>query len=245
MKPTRSIKAYDVPERVVTYDADMEIMHLNRSKMVAAALEVLPFSGDAPVQALDLGIGTGYFTMQLLGKYPEARVLAVDGAEAMVELAKQRLGNLSERVSFCIGDFRQLEGLIPEETGFDLVYSSYALHHLSRQDKVSVIRRAMKRLQPGGWFLNADLIVAEDPTLERRLQEIRVAGIVERASGKKERFGDMASTRQTLDELEVKEGDQPITLLEDLRVLQEAGLRKPAVFWLEHREAVTGGVKGT
>jgi hypothetical protein len=103
----------------------------------------------------------------------------------------------------------------------------------------------MKRLQPGGWFLNADLIVAEDPAVERRLQEIRVAGIVERASGKKERFGDMASTRQTLDELEAKEGDQPITLLEDLRVLQEAGLRKPAVFWLEHREAVTGGVKGT
>jgi hypothetical protein len=43
MKETRSIKAYDIPERVASYDAEMELMHPNRSKMVAVALEVLPF----------------------------------------------------------------------------------------------------------------------------------------------------------------------------------------------------------
>ncbi len=144
---------------------------------------------------------------------------------------------------FCIGDFRELERLIPEETRFDVVYSSYALHHLNHQDKVSVLWQAVKRLKPHGWFLNADLIAAEDPVLEKRIQEIRVAGIVERASGKHERFQDVASTRNYLDELEAKEGDQPIPLPEDLSVLQEAGLEKPAVLWVEYREAVTGGVK--
>ena len=39
----RSIAAYDVSQRVKTYDADMELMHPNRSKMVQIALEVLPF----------------------------------------------------------------------------------------------------------------------------------------------------------------------------------------------------------
>jgi len=244
MKTTRSIKAYDVPERVASYDAHMEFMHPNRSKMIAMALELLPFSGNASLNALDLGIGTGYFTLKFLGQYPDAKVVAVDGAEAMVELARQRLGDLTQRVSFCIGDFRELERLVPEEMRFDVVYSSYALHHLDRQDKVSVIRQAVKRLKPDGWFLNADVIGAEDPALEKRIQEIRVAGIVERAAEKTERFRDRASTRRYLDELEAKEGDQPIPLLEELRVLQEAGLDKPAVFWLEYREAVTGGVKG-
>ena len=67
---------------------------------------------------------------------------------------------------------------------------------------------------------------------------------MERAAGKHERFQDVTSTRRFLDELEAGEGDQPIPLSEDLSVLQEAGLEKPAVLWLEYREAVTGGVKG-
>ena len=203
MKSTESVKAYDAPERVASYDADMELMHPNRSKMVAIALEVLPFCVDVPLNALDLGIGT----------------------------------------SFYIGDFRELDGLIPAEQRFDVIYSSCALHHVSRRDKVSVIRQAMKRLKPGGWFLNADLIVAEDPAVEKRIQEIRVAGIVRRASGQHDRFLDVASTRRTLDDLEAKEADQPLTLLDDLSVLREAGLRKPAVFWVEYRETVRGGMR--
>lgn len=91
--------------------------------------------------------------------------------------------------------------------------------------------------------MNADLIVGEDSTVEKRIQEIRVAGIVKRASGRHDRFLDVASTRRTLDELEAGEADQPLSLLEDLSVLREAGLHKPAVFWVEYREAVTGGVK--
>jgi tRNA (cmo5U34)-methyltransferase len=244
MRETPSIKAYDLPQRVCSYDADMEIMHPNRSKMVAIALELLPFPGSARLNALDLGIGTGYFTLRFLERYPEAKVLAIDGAEAMIDLARQRLGDRSERVVFNIGDFREIEELIPQGVRLDVVYSSYALHHLSRQDKVSVIHQAMERIRPGGWFVNGDLIAAADPFVESRIQEIRMAGIVSRASGQHERFRDIASTRQTLDELEAKESDQPLTLQEDLNVLREAGLRNPAVFWVEYREAVTGGVKG-
>jgi ubiquinone/menaquinone biosynthesis C-methylase UbiE len=170
----------------------MELMHPNRSKMAAIALEVLPFSVDAPLKALDLGIGTGYFTLHFLGKYPQAKVVAVDGAEAMMELARHRLGSLSERVSFCLGDFRELEGLMPAEQRFDVIYSSYSLHHLGRQDKVGANGQAKKRLKPGGWFLNADLIAEEDLALEKSIQEIRVAGIVQRASGRDGRFLDVA-----------------------------------------------------
>jgi len=243
MKGTRSTKAYDIPERVASYDADMDLMHPNRSKMIAIALEVLPFSSRKSLVALDLGIGTGTFTLKFLGQYPRARVVAVDGAEAMIGLARARLGDLAQRVSFCVGDFRELESLLPEEMRFDVIYSSYALHHLHRQDKVKVIRQALLRLKPHGWFLNADLIVGEDAFVEKRIQEIRVTGIVDRAAGKRERFRDRASTRRFLDELEAKEGDRPVSLLEDLSVLREAGLEKPTVLWLEYREAVTGGVK--
>ena len=94
----QSIAAYDVSQCVKTYDADMELMHPNRSKMVQVAIEVLPFPKTAALRAIDLGIGTGYFTKQFLSHFPNSQVLGIDGAQAMVELAKARLRSLASRV---------------------------------------------------------------------------------------------------------------------------------------------------
>jgi len=123
------------------------------------------------------------------------------------------------------------------------VYSSYALHHLNRNDKQAVVGESLEILRPAGWFLNADIVVAESPQVEQRLQELRVKGIVERAGGRDVRFQDALSTRRFLDELEKRDGDQPQTLLEDLQILTRAKVRNASVFWLEYREAVCGGQK--
>jgi ubiquinone/menaquinone biosynthesis C-methylase UbiE len=236
-----SIKAYDLPDRVASYDAEMELMHPNRSKMVEIALEVLPFKEGSDITAMDIGIGTGYFTECFLKKFPKAMVIGIDGAKAMLDLAGARLRALVDKVDFRIGDFRRLSQLVSNHGKVDVVYSSYALHHLNRTDKLEVIRQALSLLKSSGWFLNADLIIAERPEIEKRIQEIRVQGIVSRARGKDLRFTDFQSTRCFLDDLEAKEGDQPLTLLEDLQVLKDAGLHNPSVFWAEYREAVVGG----
>ena len=239
----RSIAAYDVSQRVKTYDADMKLMHPNRSKMVQIAIEVLPSPETAALRAIDLGIGSGYFTERFLNHFPNSRVLGIDGAQAMIELAKARLTSLASRVQFVIGDFRKLRELVPGPGTADVVFSAYALHHLSRPDKETVLRQVVELLVPGGWFVNADLIVADSPELENRLQQIRVAGIVERAAGADNRFADSASTRRFLADLEKNERDQPITLAEDLEVLRRSGLKNVSAFWLEYRELVSGGQK--
>jgi tRNA (cmo5U34)-methyltransferase len=239
----KSIAAYELPERVASYDADMEIMHPNRAKMVQVALDVLPFSPEQPLRALDLGVGTGYFAERFLRRYPNAHVWAIDGAAAMVDLATARLGPLAKRVRFLIGDFRNLSRLLPEGESFDVAFSSYALHHLGRDDKQTVVRQARDRLRTGGWFLNADILVTDSPEIEQRIQEIRVNGIVQRAHAVDVRFADAKATRSFLDRLEAADGDQPLTLLEDLQVLRSAELRGVTVFWLEYREAVRGGIK--
>ena len=239
----RSIAAYDVSQRVKTYDADMELMHPNRSKMVQVAIEVFPFPRTAALRAIDLGIGTGYFTEQFLSHFPNSQVLGVDGAQAMVDLAKARLTSLASRVQFVIGDFRNLLQLAPGAGMADVVFSAYALHHLGGSDKERVLREVVELLVPGGWFINADLIIADSPELESRLQELRIAGIVERAGGSDNRFPDSASTRQFLADLERKEADHPLTLAEDLALLRSSGLKNVSAFWLEYRELVSGGRK--
>ena len=161
----------------------------------------------------------------------------------MMELAKARLKSSESRVKFVIGDFRNLQELAPDAGTVDIVFSAYALHHLSRSDKETVLRQVVELLVPGGWFVNADLIVANSLELESRLKEIRVAGIVERAPGSDNRFADSASTRHFLADLERKEGDQPLTLCEDLALLRNSGLKNVSAFWLEYRELVSGGQK--
>jgi ubiquinone/menaquinone biosynthesis C-methylase UbiE len=239
----RSIAAYDVLQRVKTYDADMELMHLNRSKMVQIALEVLPFPKTAALRAIDLGIGTGYFTERFLDRFPNSRVLGIDGAQAMIQLAKARLTSLGSRVQFVIGDFRRLQELAPGAGTINVVFSAYALHHLGRPDKEKVLREAVELLVPGGWFVNADLIVSDSQELQSRFQELRVAGIEKRARGSDSRFADSASTRQFLADLEKNERDQPLTLADDLALLQRSGLKNVSAFWLEYRELVSGGQK--
>jgi ubiquinone/menaquinone biosynthesis C-methylase UbiE len=239
----QSIAAYDVSQRVKTYDADMELMHPNRSKMIQIAIEVLPFPKTAALRAIDLGVGTGYFTERFLKQFPNSRVLGIDGAQAMIELAKARLRSLESQVEFVIGDFRKLQELALGAGTADVIFSAYALHHLSRSDKETVLRQVVTLLVPGGWFVNADLILADSPELENRLQQIRIAGIVERAGGADSRFADSALTRQFLADLELKEADQPLTLAEDLALLRSSGLKNVSAFWLEYRELVSGGKK--
>jgi phospholipid N-methyltransferase len=248
------IAAYDLPTRVASYDADMEIMHPNRAKMVDVALEVLPFDADLSFTALELGNGTGFFTRCFLERYPRSKVIAVDIAQSMVDMAWARLGPLRDRVDFRIGDFRRLREIVSGResrlvvfSSYSLhhlnlvVFSSYSLHHLNVEEKTDTIRQSLALLQPGGWFLNADLVVSESAFVEGRIQEIRVNGIVRRAKGRDERFGDFASTRRFLDNLQARDADQPVTLAEDLRILKRAGFADVSVFWLEYREAVCGG----
>ncbi|MBI2913669.1 MAG: class I SAM-dependent methyltransferase [Chloroflexi bacterium] len=235
-----SIEAYDLPERVARYDADMAVMHPNRSKMVQIALEVLPFEPDARLEALDLGAGTGYFSARLLEAFPASSVHALDGAQVMLDVASERLGDKRSAATFHVGDLRDLRDIFAEER-FDVVFSSYTLHHLTLDEKKAVMRHAASLLRPGGWLLNADIIVAETPAVEERIQDLRIRGILERAAGRDRRFADRETARRYLDEMEAAEGDRPLTLRDDLEAMRDAGLEDVAVFWLEYREAVSGG----
>jgi ubiquinone/menaquinone biosynthesis C-methylase UbiE len=206
--------------------------------MVEVALEALPFPRGAPLRSLDLGTGTGFLARRFLERFPEAGLVAVDGASAMLDLARARLGALAMRVELVVGDFRRLDTLAPG--AFDVVVSSFALHHLTADEKRDVLRKGVSCLRPAGWLVNADLVVSEWPEVEERIQALRVEGIVARAAGRDPRFVDPGAARAWLKEMEAREGDQPLPLAEDLALAREAGLRVE-VFWKEYREAVWGG----
>jgi trans-aconitate 2-methyltransferase len=102
-------------------------------------LERLELRGDE--RALDAGCGSGRVTEELAKRLPEGRVVAADGSEAMVDKAKERLG---ERADYLVCDLSELERSEP----VDLVFSTATFHWIADHDRL--FRRLRGVLRPGG-----------------------------------------------------------------------------------------------
>jgi trans-aconitate 2-methyltransferase len=102
-------------------------------------LERLEMRGDEAV--LDAGCGSGRVTEQLAKKVPEGSVVAVDGSEAMIAKAHERLG---EGATYLVSDLSALE--LPEPV--DLVFSTATFHWILDHDRLFARLRAA--LRPGG-----------------------------------------------------------------------------------------------
>jgi trans-aconitate 2-methyltransferase len=99
----------------------------------------LELKGDETV--LDAGCGSGRVTAELAKRLPHGRLIAVDGSDAMIAKAKERLG---EGVSYLVADLSELE---LEET-VDLIFSTATFHWILDHERL--FRRLHMALAPGG-----------------------------------------------------------------------------------------------
>ena len=102
-------------------------------------LERLELRGDEV--AVDAGCGSGRVTAELIERLPGGRVIAVDGSEAMVAKAKERLG---DRADYLVSDLVELRLDQP----VDLVFSTATLHWIHDHDRL--FGRLRAALKPGG-----------------------------------------------------------------------------------------------
>jgi trans-aconitate 2-methyltransferase len=108
-------------------------------------LDRLPLEGDELV--LDLGCGTGRLTSQLLDRLgPEAKVVGVDGSQAMVDEATRLLG-ADPRATFFQSDLLALDYAPPA----DAAVSSATFHWIEDHD--TLFARVRAALRPGAWFV--------------------------------------------------------------------------------------------
>jgi trans-aconitate 2-methyltransferase len=91
--------------------------------------------------ALDAGCGSGRVSAELLERLPRGSLLAVDGSEAMVAKAKERLG---DRASYLVADLSELK--VPEPV--DLVFSTATFHWIPDHDQL--FARVRASLKSGG-----------------------------------------------------------------------------------------------
>jgi trans-aconitate 2-methyltransferase len=102
-------------------------------------LERLELDGDEAV--LDAGCGSGRVTAELAKLVVAGSVTAVDGSEAMIAKARERLG---DSASYLVADLSELELDEP----VDLVFSTATFHWILDHDALFV--RLRSALRPGG-----------------------------------------------------------------------------------------------
>ncbi len=102
-------------------------------------LERLELGGDEFV--IDAGCGSGRVTEELLKRLPAGEMLAIDASAAMVEKARERLG---DRANYLVADLAELEVKEP----VDLVFSTATFHWIL--DHEALFANLHAALKPGG-----------------------------------------------------------------------------------------------
>lgn len=130
------------------------------------------FGGDGYV--LDLGCGPGEIVLRFARRYPRAVVHGVDGAEAMLALARQAAGRYPElqgHVEFLSG---RLPGLQLPQAEYAAVISNSLLHHLHEPGGLwESIRRYARAGAP---ILVMDLMRPNTPEEARAIVDAHAAG---------------------------------------------------------------------
>ena len=110
---------------------------------------------------LDLGFGTGTLTAKLYEN--GCTVYGQDFSARMLELAAQKMPN----AHLYQGDFTQglVEPLLARR--YDFIVATYALHHLTDEQKFSFLRVLREHLNPGGQILIGDVAFETRAELEQ------------------------------------------------------------------------------
>jgi tRNA (cmo5U34)-methyltransferase len=212
----------------------------SRAERFQLICDLFPFPNDATVTILDVGAGYGPVTQFILDRYPNATGIAQDGSEPMLRQAQSRLTGYGERFKVHQSDLFDPHWLPKPFGPFAAAVSSSCLHNLRDFQRISEIYRDIReQLQPGGVFLNLDLVNAPTPELLKRYGTVSDArrqreGVTRVDIQAMMRHGDSSPTHAS-------NGPFPASLDQHLAALKAAGFREVDCFWKDLRRALFGG----
>jgi ubiquinone/menaquinone biosynthesis C-methylase UbiE len=131
-----------------------------RRPLLQQMLSAAPLPRDAALEVLDVGAGYGVVSEEVLLAFPAARITLQDYSQPMLDRARQRLADHSDRLHYMLCDLTDPSW--PRQVGgpFDLAVSAIAIHNLRDPAKIYACYRAIRDLlKPGGYFLNCDRFV--------------------------------------------------------------------------------------
>ncbi|WP_457797864.1 class I SAM-dependent methyltransferase [Methylocystis sp. S23] len=160
MNEPAAVRFFHVWDTYAKVVAANYMFHREIGQAIKAALRAR--FGARPFSILDLGCGDAATFAPLLDGLAVKSYQGADLSEAALALAQQNLSALACPVSLTQADLMsELAAAEPH----DLIYVSFALHHLPTEGKAEFFRLAAQKLAPDGLLLIADVVREEGQSL--------------------------------------------------------------------------------
>lgn len=111
-------------------------------------------------RVLDIGCGTAVLTSRLYAGGLD--VTAADFSDRMLEIAREKM----PKAHLVCADISQGFPAVLAEEKFDAILSTYALHHLTDEQKAPFLLECLKHLNPGGAMWIGDVMRATRKELD-------------------------------------------------------------------------------
>ncbi len=227
------------PEFAKGYRENADIYVLERRRMLTILQSFyLHFLKDnSPKTMLDLGCGDGILTSVIAEVDDALTATLVDGSGDMLKKAEERLIGF-KNARFVRASFEEIVREDSVGAHYDLIASSLAIHHLRLDGKKSIFRYAHDHLNPGGYFLNIDVVLAPDERIERWYSSLWREWIDERTRAIGPESEDFASV---VDRYKDNKDNKPDTLENQLEGLRDAGFSEVDCYYKYGIFAMFGG----
>lgn len=123
-----------------------------RLRYIRHLIEQFRSSEHTNVNTLELGCGSGIPATKFMldNDTPTFTVIGNDISTAQLNLARSNLAGYEDRVTLVETDMLSLD--FPD-AAFDVVAGFYSIIHLPREEQTQLMRKIVKWLKPGGYFL--------------------------------------------------------------------------------------------
>ena len=152
------------------YDQIAEHNYMSHREIYARVAELLKQREDRnKYRLLDLGCGNARFLAPCLVQSLPAYYQGVDMSDIALREAQTSLGELRCPVELTHGDL--LDTLEATVQQWDVIFTGFALHHLTRDEKARFFRAAGRCLPANGWLLMIDVVREEGRSREDYLKD--------------------------------------------------------------------------
>lgn len=158
-------RQYDTPEAILAYLQRLDTQWLERTQLVQHIAELIIVLQQPQPHVLELCCGPGRLAETLLAILPNLSYTGVDISPPFLAFARQRLTPYANahllEVDLQEETWPQRLAPLDSQGRFHAIVSLQSLHDVGDETAISrIYGQAKELLLPGGFFLNADLIVA-------------------------------------------------------------------------------------
>lgn len=129
------------------------------------------YMGTRSFSFVDVGCGDSSTVIPILADFPINKYIGIDEAKDVLQMASNNLAHLHCEKEF-IAD-NMITAIPNLSTPVDIIYTSYAVHHLSLRDKIDFIDNCKQKLTKHGFLLMIDGVLTHDQTRSQWLDALK------------------------------------------------------------------------